>query len=177
MKRTAVIVNRKLGGPFQKRPRNTVVKHLNITSLIDILTILLIFMLKNVSMDSSSKQNPEGMLLPTAVTKNKLINEGYVISIKIYQDKVLYGNENISVGSLDDFMTQSDIRVKLLQNLKDESELIQLNGKEPCLLIQADKNLDCRYITEFMRFSGRGKFANIYFSTINTDNVNEVLGL
>ena len=177
MKRAAVVVNRKLGGPFEKRPRGSSAPYLNITSLIDILTILLIFMLKNISMDSTQKHSPEGMLLPTAVTKNKLIDEGYVITVKIYPDKVLYGNDNIRVGSLDDFMTKPEIRSGLLQNLKEESELIKAHGNEPCLLIQADKSLDCRFITEFMRFSGRGRFANIYFSTINTDNVNEVLGL
>ena len=48
---------------------------------------------------------------------------------------------------------------------------------EPCLLIQGDKNLDCKYITEFIKFSGQAKFANIYFSTIHTDDKKEILGL
>lgn len=177
MKRAAIVVNRKLGGPFEKRPRGVTVKYLNITSLIDILTILLIFMLKNISLDATQKQMPEGMLLPTAVSKNKLIEDGYAVTVKIYPDKILYGNDNIEVGSVEEFMTNSETRSVLLQNLKEEADLIKKTGKQPCLLIQADKNLDCLYITEFMKFSGQGQFANIYFSTINTDNVNEVLGL
>lgn len=153
------------------------VKDLNITSLIDILTILLVFMLKNVAMDASQKNAPEGMFLPTTITTNQLIESGQAIFVKIYPNRILYGTENVDIGSLQDFMAKREIRGVLLDYLKYEAKEIVSLGNTPCLLIQADKELECRYITEFIKFSASAAFANIYFSTIHTDNKNEVLGI
>jgi hypothetical protein len=57
-----------------------------------------------------------------------------------------------------------------------EAKSIIASNSKPCLLIQADKELPCRYITEFIKFSAQASFANIYFSAIHTDNKEEVLG-
>ncbi|MBN1327189.1 MAG: biopolymer transporter ExbD [Candidatus Cloacimonetes bacterium] len=177
MKRTAIVVNRKPGGPFEPRPRGKKVKDLNITSLIDILTILLVFMLKNISMDAIQKNAPEGMLLPTTITKDELIKKGLVVNVKIYTDKILFGMDNFRIGSLDEFTSNQEVRKNLLSLLKIEADRITNTGSIPSLLIQADKELDCRYITDFINFSASASFANIYFSTIHTDNLTEVLGL
>jgi len=151
---------------------------LNITSLMDILTILLVFMLKNVAMDASQKNAPEGMFLPTTITKDKLIESGQAILIKIYPDKILYGKENIKVGTLQEFMSKRETREALFNFLKLEAdEIVNVMQNKPCLLIQADKKLECRYITEFIKFSASAAFANIYFSSIHTDNKDEVLGI
>jgi len=158
-----------------KVKKSHAVKDLNITSLIDILTILLVFMVKNISMDASQKSSPEGMLLPTVITADKLIESGQAVVVKIYPDRILYGTENTNVGSLQDFMTKRRIRATILGFLKLEAEEITNSGNKPCLLIQADKNLDCKYITEFIRFSAGAAFANIYFSAIHTTNKKEVL--
>ena len=159
---------------------------LNITSLMDILTILLVFMLKNVAMDASQKNAPEGMFLPTTTTKDKLIESGQAILIKIFSDKpeknepakILFGKENIYVGTLQEFMSKRETRENLFNYLKLEAdEIINVMQNKPCLLIQADKELKCRYITEFIIFSANAAFANIYFSSIHADDKNEVLGI
>lgn len=152
-------------------------KDLNITSLIDILTILLVFMIKNVSMDASEKNVPQGMLLPTTITKNALVESGQTIIIKIYPDHILYGKENIPAGSMQEFISNKQVRTTLLRFMKLEADKIMQNKSTPCLLIQADKDLDCKYITEFIKFSAQAAFANIYFSTIHTDKRDEVLGM
>ncbi|MBN2461074.1 MAG: biopolymer transporter ExbD [Candidatus Cloacimonetes bacterium] len=171
------IIKRRADGPFEPRPRTSKIKDLNITSLIDILTILLVFMLKNISMDAVVKSAPEGMLLPTTITKDELVQSGLAINVKIYTDKILYGTDNIRVGSLDEFINKEEVRKSLLALLKLEAQRIIEDGNVPSLLIQADRELDCRYITEFINFSASASFANIYFSTIHTDNLKEVLGV
>jgi len=176
-RKAAVVVSRKLGSTFEPRPPKPKIKDLNITSLIDILTILLVFMLKNISMDAVEKNAPEGMLLPTTITKDKLIKTGLTVNVKIYPDKILYGTDNIKIGTLDEFMTKNEVRSSLLKLLRLEAKRITDDGNIPSLLIQGDRDLDCRYITEFINFSASASFANIYFSTIHTDNLNEVLGL
>lgn len=173
----SVKVNRGSGGSFQRRSRGNKTKDLNITSLIDILTILLVFMIKNISMDSTQKNAPEGMLLPTTITTNDLIESGKAVYLKIYPDRILYGTESIEVGSVQDFLSKPEIYNSLLRLLQMEAKSITAVGSMPCLLIQADKELPCRYITEFIKFSAQASFANIYFSAIHTDNKEEVLGL
>ena len=177
MNALSVRVNRSGGGKFQSRKRGNKTKDLNITSLIDILTILLVFMIKNISMDSAQKNAPEGMILPTTITTNDLIESGKAVFLKIYPDRILYGAESIEVGSLQDFLNKPEIRNSLLKLLQMEARAITSVGSKPCLLIQADKELPCRYITEFIKFSAQASFANIYFSAIHTDNKDEVLGL
>lgn len=161
----------------RKPKANSKTKELNITSLIDILTILLLFIIKNVSMDASEKDIPKNMLLPTTITRNTLIDSGQSIIIKIYPDHILYGKENIEVGSLEDFMNVPSIRSTLLQLMQLESSKIKQMDRIPCLLIQAHKELPCRYITEFIKFSAQASFANIYFSSVHSDEKEEVLGI
>jgi len=177
MNALSVKVNRAGGGKFQSRKRGNKTKDLNITSLIDILTILLVFMIKNISMDSTQKNAPEGMLLPTIVTVNDLIESGKAVYLKIYPDKILYGSESMEVGSVQDFLNRADIRNSLLRLLQMEAKAITASNSKPCLLIQADKELPCLYITEFIKFSAQASFANIYFSAIHTDDRDQVLGL
>ena len=177
MNTLSVKVNRSGGGKFQHRKRGNKTKDLNITSLIDILTILLVFMIKNISMDSTQKNAPEGMILPTTVTINDLMESGKAVYLKIYPDRILYGTESIEVGSLQDFLNKPEIRNSLLRLLQMEAKAIISVNSKPCLLIQADKELPCRYITEFIKFSAKASFVNIYFSAIHTDNKDEVLGL
>ena len=176
MNTLSVRVNRSSGGGFQHRKRGNKTKDLNITSLIDILTILLVFMIKNISMDSTQKNAPEGMLLPTTITTNDLIESGKAVYLKIYPDRILYGTESMEVGSLQDFLNKPEIRNSLLRLLQMEAKSSIASNSKPCLLIQADKELPCRYITEFIKFSAQASFANIYFSAIHTDNKEEVLG-
>ena len=177
MNRLSVKVNRALGGKFQHRKRGNKTKDLNITSLIDILTILLVFMIKNISMDSTQKNSPEGMLLPTTITTNELVESGRAVYLKIYTDKILYGTESMNVGSMEDFLGRTEIRNSLLKLLQMESQAISSLNSKPCLLIQADKEVPCRYITEFIKFSAQASFANIYFSTIHTEDKDQILGL
>ena len=176
MKRVSVQVDRTATDyQFAPRKKGHKTKDLNITSLLDILTIMLVFMIKNIAMDATQKNAPEGMLLPTTITTEKLIENGHAVFVKIFQDKILYGTDNYYIGTLEDFMTKSSIRKTLLQYLKMEATAIATASSKPCLLIQADKNLDCKYITEFIKFSANSAFANIYFSTIHTDNKEELL--
>ena len=187
MKTQALVVDRTYGAKFKQRKKGNKQKDLNITSLIDILTILLVFMIKNISMDATQKNAPEGMLLPTTINKNELIESGQAVFVKLFprsvaengeiiESKVLFGRENLYVGTLEEFSTNVEIRKTLLGFLKMEANAINNVDEVPCLLIQADKDLKCSYITEFIKFSANASFANIYFSSFHTENAKEVLG-
>jgi biopolymer transport protein ExbD len=143
------------------------VNQLSITSLLDVMTILLIFMIKNVSMDAAQRNAPNGMILPSTISNDKLIKNGNVIYVRMYTDKILYGSDNIEVGTLKEFTEDKRVKETLLRKLENEVKYIKANNQKPVLLIQADKQLKCKYVIEFIEFSTTAQFADIYFSTIN----------
>ncbi len=150
-------------------------RSLNITSLLDIMTILLVFMIKNVSMDVSQRNAPEGMRLPLSVSKEELLKDAQIVSIKVYPDRVLYGSDNMKIGSPQDLMTNKKLQGVLIRFLKKEAEAIKKNGGKPGLLIQGDKRVKCKYITSIIKISTRASFANVYFSTIKADSKEQIV--
>jgi len=171
-KKVSHIVNRGMGGPRKERKRFAKTKTLNITSLIDVLTILLVFLIKNVSMDVQKNTRPEGMSLSESITNEELIKDGKTIVIKIYRDQILFGYDNIPVGTLEQFATDKEVRTILSNLLSNQSTEIKKQSEDfvPSLLIQADKDIPCLYISEFIKLGSYSNFNNIYFSTIyNTD--------
>ena len=171
----SIQVNRGRGASVKKRRRQTF-KELSITSLLDILTILLVFMIKNVSMDAASKNAPEGMVLPNAISIDKLMESSQVVTVKVYTDKILYGTENAVVGTIEEFMNDQSVKDSFKKQLKIEADLIKReNNKEPVLLIQADKDLKCKYLGTIIGVSTVAKFGNIYFSTTKVEEKKSVI--
>lgn len=172
MKKISYEVNRK-GSKRQQRSKSRKAKSLNITSLIDILTILLVFLIKNVSMEAQKASVPSGMKLPNSYVDNKsLLKNGDVILIKMFPNRILYGYDNTLVGTPDDLFTNQSTKNTLLALMQNEAKSIKSKNKIPAVLLQADKALDCRYITQFMVLSAGANFSNIFFSTIKTDSKN-----
>ena len=103
------------------------VNQLSITSLLDVMTILLIFMIKNVSMDAAQRNAPNGMLLPSTISNDELIKKGNVIYVRMYTDKILYGTDNIEVGTLQEFSEDRRVKETLLRKLENE---VKLHGQQ-----------------------------------------------
>jgi biopolymer transport protein ExbD len=154
-------------------------KELNITSLIDILTILLVFMIKNVSMDAQKLTSPTGMKLPLSVTREQVIEKGNVVLVKVYKDKLLVGTDSNYAGKPDELIRNiNNTRDTILQLLKQEATLIKAKNKEaiPCLMVQADNKVETRCITQLILTSAEASFSNIYLSSIEADK-DDVLGV
>jgi len=178
IKRVSYIVNRGSGGPRKEKKKPSRTNEINLTSLIDVLTILLVFLIKNVSMDAQKNNSPEGMKLVESITNESLIENGKTIVIKVFPKQILFGVESIPVGTLEDFATNTTIRNRLLNMLSEQSERIKAQNSDeiPSLLIQADRTIPCMYITEFIKLSSRSSFSNIYFSTILASERQSLLG-
>jgi len=176
MKKTSLVVNRGLGGKFKERKKSRA-KELSITSLLDIMTILLVFMMKNVSMDVSQRNAPEGMILPSTISKDDLMKDSQLVYVKIFRDKILYGPDNMLVGSPQELLVDKGVQNILIDYLKKEAKYITKSNNKPSLLIQADKEVECKYISGFIKLSTKAAFADIYFSTIHSDNKEEILNL
>jgi biopolymer transport protein ExbD len=173
MKKISYKVNRAAsGGPRKARGKIQKVRSLNITSLIDILTILLVFLIKNVSLDAERLTVPDQMALPSSIVAEELEKSGRSVVLKVFTDQILLGSENMYVGTPDDFMTDTDVRNQLLQFMREQSAQIVAQNPDslPLLLIQADETIQCRYITDIVALGADADFANIYFSTVRGDD-------
>ncbi len=167
----------------KKHPKT---KEINITSLIDILTILLVFLIKNVSMEAQKTQEPEGMKLPSTATKQELIKNGNTVIIKVYQDQILFGTSSTKVipddkkagfegRELEVYMTDQATREAMLGLLQAQAAQIKGANAEaiPAILIQADNNVQCRYITDMIILCANSEFTHIYFSSMHDTQIKE----
>ena len=141
---------------------------LSITSLLDILTIILVFLIKNVSMEAQKVIVPDNMRFPTTITNEKLIDEGGTFVVKMYPQEILLGVESLSFGSLKEIVEDETKRQQIYDFLKYQADQIwarEMNN-EPCLLIQADEVIPCQYVSELVRIGTQASFQYVYFSTL-----------
>lgn len=145
---------------------------LSITSLLDVLTIILVFLIKNVSMEAQKISVPENMALPTTITNQELIDNGLTVLVKVYPDRVMIGTDNLNAGSIQNLIEDQKTREIIFNFMRNEAnQITDMNKKrgtnyQPCLLIQADKQISCQYITQLVKIGAGASFANIYFSTL-----------
>ncbi len=146
-------------------------KKISIASLLDILTIMLVFLIKNVSMDSAKVTTPENMKFPFSIQSEKLEENSDTIVIKMYPTQILMGKNNAKVGSLDD-LTDNTKYDLIRQVLEDEAKKIRSRTTDniPIMLIQADKSVKCYYISEMMRLAGETNYQYVYFSATENQN-------
>ncbi len=146
---------------------------LSIISLVDVLTILLVFLLKNVTLEVQKHTMPNNMNFPVTMQKRDLLENKGTTVVQIYPDRILLGEQGIYFGSLEEFSSVPQKRNEILTFLQataletlanvDEAG----NPKTPtALLIQADKSIPCWYITEFVSLGTSSFYEYIYFATL-----------
>ena len=82
------------------------VQALSITSLLDILTIVLVFLIKNISLDAQKLTVPKNMTFPTTMTVESLEQNMGTTVIKVYPDQILVGVDNIYFGKPEDLLME-----------------------------------------------------------------------
>ena len=100
----------------RKRIEGTV--KLNLTSMIDMFTLMVVFLLKNYSAQGQLVTPAEGLLLPTSSIEK---SAGEALSVKISQSTIMV--ENTSVIDPDGYkalMTQKDFMIEPLFKVLDE---------------------------------------------------------
>ena len=143
------------------------VKGLSITSLLDELTIILVFLVKNISTEVVKISAEPKITYPHTITNDKLLEKAGTTPIKIFPDRVVVGAEALEYGSPAELATDAKKRQDLLTYLKMEADdIIQHQKAETCLLVQADYSIPCDYITEIVRAATAAGYSYIYFATL-----------
>jgi len=170
MARSRSIRNRKRRdkkGPFE----------IDITSLLDILVILLVFLLRSYNSSGITINVPKGITLPTSQSQS--INKaGVIIQIskdKIYVDdetvldtanlpKVVYDQRRRRIVPLFNKLVQKKERIKMLSKQTDKAK--KFSGKANLII---DKSLKYSYIKKIMYTCAAAGFKEFKFVVMGED--------
>jgi biopolymer transport protein ExbD len=155
------------------RPKKLREAGLNITSMMDMFTIVLVFLLKNFEAEGNLLTQADNLKLPTSVSK-KTVKE---ISLTVVVD-----NEQILVDSKPVLSTADVLASEtvLINPIKDEFEKLRemelkaalLTGKDTDeeeggkVVIQIDKNIPYDVMYKVMATAGASGYSNISFAVI-----------
>ena len=125
------------------RSRNKVSANFNMSSMTDIVFLLLIFFMLTSTLVSP---NALKLLLPSSKAKTL---EKQTISISITKDIAFYLNENeVSENTIEQ-------ELKLLLN----------NEQEPAIILHADKTVDIEHVVKIMDIAYRNKYKIVLATT------------
>ncbi len=149
-----------------RKARGTGEAKLNITSMMDMFTIILVFLLKSFSTEGQLVTPATGLLLPTSSIERTAKN---ALSIQVAKDKVvvedvvvLNGNEFEAVMKQKDFMITPlhNVLTKYTEEGKKSAEIF---GKEFSgeITIQGDVNIPYKLLTRIMYTCGQSGYPNM----------------
>ena len=118
------------------KSRNKVSPNFNMSSMTDIVFLLLIFF-----MLTSTLVSPNSLKLLLPNSKSKTL-EKQSISVSINKDLDFYINENQVIEN----------------NLESELKEVLSNQKEPAIILHADKTVDIEHVVKVMDIAYRNKY-------------------
>jgi biopolymer transport protein ExbD len=150
---------------------------LNITSMMDMFTIILVFLLKSFSADGSILTNAENLVLPNSESKLKPAEVN--LQLAVTQDMILVDNQ--SVAPTDDARNipqdESDPSIpglfeELERHMKIEQDLVvsgALNTVQGSIIVQLDKNIEFDVLYKVMVTCGKAGYNNMNFAVFERD--------
>jgi biopolymer transport protein ExbD len=145
------------------------VKGLSITSLLDVLTIILVFLIKNVSTEAVKISAEPGIRYPSTITNEAIMEKAEATPVKIFPERIVLGNESLEFGHPQELLMNPDKRKAIVDYLQMEANAIYNNNPsdvEACLIIQADNFIPCQYVSEMVAIGTSVGYTHIYFATL-----------
>jgi biopolymer transport protein ExbD len=162
-------------------PRRSVKKaeegKLNITSMMDMFTIILVFLIKSYSADGSLLTNADDLVLPNSESKMKPTDVN--LQIAVTHDMILV--DNVAVTPTDDarnipqdesnpIIAKLDERLRVAMAMEEEMvRMGALNAVQGQIIVQVDKNIDFDVLYKIMHTSGGAGFNNMNFAVMERD--------
>ena len=166
------------GPPPRKKKKSRIEKHeypLNITAMMDMMTIILVYLLKSYSSDpanitpqadlampfSTTRLKPEAAV-PLAISKNSiLVNDKEVC--KIINGKV---DPNCKEGKKEEQYMIQNLFSALDSERQKQEEIAAYNSAQQfkgLVLIMGDKDIPFRVVSEVLYTAGQAQFGNFKF--------------
>jgi biopolymer transport protein ExbD len=132
---------------IRKNAKETEVNFLNITAVLDMMTIILVFLLKGMASSSASIPQAKDMTLPTSIITTEPAQEG--TSVLISKTQILVGDDTHPVVLLPgrDSLAQSGIDAKYKRNGPNDLYIVPLanalqSARQTDKLIRQAKGID-----------------------------------
>ena len=149
---------------------------LNITSMMDMFTIILVFLLKSFGSGSVELKVPKNIELPSSTSNKAPVNVVSIIVDKssiVLEDKYVVDHVNGQIPSR--YLDDNNLEIiplynKLLDYANRQKDLVpekakKISGK---ILLQMDKNLSFALLRQIMYTAGKAGFDNFKFLSIKS---------
>jgi biopolymer transport protein ExbD len=148
-----------------------------VTSLLDVFTIILLYLMKNYSAEGSILTNAENLVLPNSISTKRPTEVNLQISVA--EDMVCVDNApcmpTADVRKIPQ-ETPDPIAQKLFERLdakyKQEEEMVRIgasNKVEGKITIQVDKNMDFDTVFKIMNTCGKVGYNNMNFAVMQRE--------
>ncbi len=155
-----------------KKPKSDM--GLNITSMMDMFTIILVFMLKNFSTDGNVLTNADDLVLPYSESKQS--PKEVSVSINCTYDWIIIDNKPVvptkNVAKLNNVVIKR-IKDKLDICMRQEEDMVRigaLNKVRGEIVVQIDKNIDFDIVYKVMATCGRAGYNNIKLAVMSRES-------
>ena len=150
---------------------------LQITSMMDMFTIILVFLLKSFSAEGSLLTNADNLVLPNSQSKKKPTEVN--LQLAVTNDMVLV--DNLPIVPTEDvrkipFDNPDPIIEKVAEKLKSclaqEEEMVRLgalNAVQGKVVIQVDKNMDFDVLFKVMNTCGKVGYNTMNFAVMERE--------
>ena len=147
---------------FKRKPANSQDMALQITSMADILVIIVVFLLKSYAAGLSNVTPESKMLLPEAKGTAQMKD---ALKIEVSQDSVLIdrqatiGLANFQFDAHD--LTASGTSQSIVAALSHERDTQKMNGNDSTLLLMADENTPYSTLKTIMASASEAGFVDL----------------
>lgn len=150
--------------------------YLNITPMMDMMTILLVFLLKQFSVQAAALQMPPEMTLPTSSIEQQ---RPLAVNVTITQSAILVEGDGVTTvrnGAVDPSVKRDGANgyyitplVEVLNKHANRLKKIAAMGGTPfdgTAMVMVDKNTPYRLLTEVLYSAGQAEFKNYHLVVI-----------
>lgn len=172
---------------IRRKAEEPEINFLNITAMLDIMTIILVFLLKSLGESAGAVPQSDDLRLPISVLQTEASQEGVVVTVS--KTQILVGDNRVltlpkresmvqtGVGASNKRNGPNDLYITPLGNAlakarKTDKILRQKKGKDPAAseaIIIADRTTPYRILIEVMNTLGQNEFAKYHLMVMQSD--------
>jgi len=173
---------------IRRKAHEPEINFLNITAMLDIMTIILVFLLKSLGESAGAVPQSDDLRLPTSVLRTEPSQDGVVVTVS--KSQILVGDNRVlklpsresmvqsGVGASNKRNGPNDLYITPLGNAlakarKTDKILRQKKGKDPNTseaIIIADETTPYRLLIEVMFTLGQNEFAKYHLMVMQAKN-------
>jgi biopolymer transport protein ExbD len=161
-------------GKAKKKEQKT---SLNITSMMDMFTIILVFLLKSYSAEGTIMTNADNLVLPNSISKKK--PKDVTLQVAVTTDMILVDNQPIAPtedARRIPLENPDPIIIKLEEKLAScyaqEQEMVKMGALNQVLgkvIVQVDKNIEFDVLFKIMNTCGKVGYNHMNFAVMERE--------